>query len=164
MKLYTAKRLAMLGLLCSSMLALGPAFGDVPSPGEHPHYLHAVSDLQAADALLQMPDANQNVVNDQKRVEKAVRNAMGDCKHASWWDNGPTHYTPPTDANNTPGRLREINRLLHSALDNLQAPEGNPKAEAWQQKAVRHTTEAIGDLAQVLTDARLDGNAGLNRP
>lgn len=158
-----AQGLALAAFIGSGVFCANPSAAQVPPPpGGHPHYLHAVSDLQAADALLQMPDPNQNIVNDQKHAQLAVERAIGDCKHASYWNGLPTNYTPAPDVRSGAGRLREINRLLHASLLDLQAPdESGGRAEGWHKKAIKHIEEAIGDYAQVLADAHMDPNEGI---
>ncbi len=106
-------------------------------PGQHPHYLHALSDLRVARALLNRP-AERNVTQDERAAIRQLNQAINDIKQASFYDGKPLDYAPPVDANlSHKDRVQKAVALLGSAHHDLTAyHEDDPLASDWRSRAV----------------------------
>ncbi len=128
-----------------------------PAPAqEHPHYLHALSDLRLARALL---DRQQewNVMRDQYAAVQEVDHAIGEIKRASIDDHRGIEDHPPIDAHlDYRGRLRRAMELLDSADHDLHAEEDNYAALGWRDAAIHHVNDARGAVHRAIEDKRAD--------
>ena len=120
-------------LIAGFMLALvGGSLSGVraDTPGEHPHYLHALSDLRYARAWLTALGEN-NVMGREMDAVVNIDKAIGDIKRASIDDGKDLNDHPPVDANlKHKGRLHKAMALLTSARKDLRFDEGD-KRLAW---------------------------------
>ena len=119
------------------------------SAQEHPHYLHALSDLRLARAFL---DRQQewNVMRDQFA-------AVGEIKRASIDDRKPLEDHPPIDSHiDHRGRLRQAMELLDSADRDLHAEEDNFASLGWRDAAIHHVDEARNAVHRAMEDKRID--------
>ncbi len=133
---------ALLRATTAAALALGLCGGIVDraqadEPGRHPHYLHALSDLRAARALLNRAD-ERNVTEDERAAIRQLNRAIGDIKQASFYDGKLGDYAPPVDANlSHKDRLQKAVALLGNAHHDLTAyHEDDPLASDWRSRAV----------------------------
>lgn len=128
-----------------------------PAPAqEHPHYLHALSDLRLARALL---DRQQewNVMRDQYAAMQEIDHAIGEIKRASIDDHKDLYDHPPIDAHmDHRGRLHKVMELLDSADRDLHAEEDNYAALGWRAAAIHHVNEARGAVHHAEEDKRMD--------
>lgn len=128
-----------------------------PAPAqEHPHYLHALSDLRFARALL---DRQQewNVMRDQYAAVQEIDHAIGEIKRASIDDHKDLYDHPPIDSHmDHRGRLHQVMELLNSADRDLHAEEDNFAALGWRNEAIRHVNEARGAVHRAEEDKRMD--------
>ena len=143
------------GLLCS--LLGGTVSGAwAVTPGEHPHYLHALSDLRAARAWLTAGGEN-NVMGREMDAVVHIDKAIGEIKRASIDDGKDIQDHPPIDANlKHKGRLHKAMALLTSARKDLQFEEDDKKALGWRKDAVKHVNEAVKADKQAINDVKKD--------
>lgn len=80
MKKNPILKIASLAFVVALVLAMG-ASGN-PSPGKHPHYLHALSDLRTARAHLQRPDGGELHEQEREAVHE-IDKAIDEIKKAS---------------------------------------------------------------------------------
>ena len=128
-----------------------------PAPAqEHPHYLHALSDLRLARAML---DRQQewNVVRDQYAAVQEIDHAIGEIKRASIDDRKGLEDHEPIDSHlDHRGRLHRVIELLDSADRDLHAEEDNFAALGWRQAAIHHVDDARGAVHRAMDDKRID--------
>jgi hypothetical protein len=128
-----------------------------PAPAqEHPPYLHAMSDLRLARAILDRPQ-EWNVMHDQAVAMQEIDRALGEIARASMDDHKNPHDPEPIDAHlDHRGRLKKVMELLDSADHDLRAVENNPAAVGWRDSAIQHVDEARGAVHRAFEDKRLD--------
>lgn len=142
-------------LMCSLLGGLA-AVGRADTSGEHPHYLHALSDLRAARAWLTTAGAN-NVMGREMDAVVNIDMAIGDIKRAAIDDGKDLMDHPPIDANlKHKGRLHKAMALLTSARKDLQFVEGDRKALGWRKEALKHVNEAAKADKQAINDVKND--------
>jgi hypothetical protein len=136
------KKLATLAaLLVMPMTGSLPAMAD--TPGTHPHYLHALSDLRFARALLKRPEESNVAATDNDAVAH-VDHAIDDIKRAALDDGKDLGDHPPIDTS-LPRRDRFDKALdiLAKAADDLHYKEGGRAALRWRKDAIRNVNVAI---------------------
>ena len=126
------------------------------TPGEHPHYLHALSDLRAARAWLTTAGEN-NVMGREMDAVVNIDKAIGEIKRASLDDNKDLKDHPPIDAGiKHKGRLHKAMALLTSARKDLQFEEDDKKALGWRKAALKHVNDAAKADKQAINDVKND--------
>jgi len=142
---------AALTVVMAGCAAPGPAKAQ-----EHPHYLHALSDLRLARAFL---DRQQewNVMRDQYAAVEEIDHAIGEIKRASIDDRKDLRDHEPIDTRlDHRGRLRRVMELLDSADRDLHAEEDNFAALGWRAAAIHHVDDARAAVHRAMEDKRID--------
>jgi hypothetical protein len=124
------------------------------SPAQHPAYLHALTDLRHARALLERP-AKPDVKWDENAAIREIDAAINEIKQAAIDDRKPLEDHPPIDAHvNHRDRLRQAQQLLHKAAGDIDEKEDNNWAKGLRGRANMHirnaenaVNAAIGDRA-----------------
>ncbi len=130
------------------------AFAD--TPGRHPRYIHARSDLRAAQILLRIHD-EPNVMRHVDAVHAEVEAAISEIDRAAVMDRKDFEDRPRIDTNiDRPGRFRKVMALLASARRDIGEEEDNPRAIAWRDAAFRHIDAAMEQLRRAARDLRID--------
>ena len=114
------------------------------TPGQHPGYLHALTELKSARWLIQHRADNPqpSVAADGAVVD--INAAIGDVTHAASIDDKNLDLHPPADVPPTSKvRLQKALELLGEALNDVNRPEDNPAAGPYQRGAIRHINAAI---------------------
>jgi hypothetical protein len=128
-----------------------------PAPAqEHPHYLHALSDLRLARAFL---DRQQewNVMRDQFTAIGEIDHAIGEIKRASIDDHKDLRDHEPIDSHlDHNGRLHKVMELLDAADRDLHAEEDNYASLGWRDAAIHHVNEARNSVYRAMQDKRMD--------
>jgi hypothetical protein len=118
--------------LIASTLALAD------EPGRHPHYIHALSDLRAAQWQIDHRRPEDGAVREDEQVASdEVSIAIRSVSDAAWRDGKDLGFQPPPDAPMAyGGRLRAAIDLLHAARNDLAMPEDDPVARGRQHAAL----------------------------
>lgn len=146
MKVRTRSALMVL----STCLLLTPAALLADTPGKHPHYIHARSDLAKARQLLGQPEEG-NVAAQLRNAMNEVNQAIGEIDRAAVLDRKDMDDHPPIDTSlKCLGKFREIFRLLHSAQKDIDQEEDNPAARAWRNRANGEINEAVKFVKKAL--------------
>ena len=131
-------------------------------PGRHPHYVHALSDLRAAQWQIdhRRPEdgemrEDELVASDEvgAAIHSATVAASADAKDLGW--NPPPDAPPAYD-----GRLHAAIDLLHAAHNDLALPEDDPMARNQQKLALLrvdaalHAAERAVNVVRRLDDSR----------
>ena len=113
------------------------------TPGRHPAYLRARTDLRRADLLMQVRE-EPNVRRDLDAATHEVREAIREGDAAASWDRKDLLDNPPIDTYpDRPGRFRAIVQFLAGARRDIAREEDNPAARAWRDRALHDIDEAI---------------------
>lgn len=139
----------LLSIACFGLAAVS-AFAD--TPGRHPYYLHARSDLRRAHRLLSVRD-EPNVMRDMQRADRSVLAAIAEIDQAAMYDRKDIDDNPPVDVNiDRPGRFRMIADLINGAKRDLARAEDNPAAAGWRNNAYCELDEALNFVRQAARD------------
>lgn len=139
-------------LLASIAVVALPAFAD--TPGHHPAYLHALSDLRYARALLNRPQ-EIHVQRDQAAAIDRIDKAIYELKNASIDDHKNLNDHPRIDANlDRPGRLARVMELLKKIENDIEREEDNANARGWRNAAIKYVREAEGLTEKARRDVR----------
>jgi hypothetical protein len=126
------------------------------TPGRHPRYIHARTDLRTAQLLLRVHD-EPNVMRHVDAVHAEVEAAIHEVDRAAVIDRKDWMDRPPIDANlDRPGRFRKAMELLVSARRDIGEEEDNPRAKEWRNAAFRHIDAAIDQLRRAARDLKID--------
>ena len=130
------------------------AFGQMP--GRHPHYIHALSDLRAAQWQIdhRRPEdgemrEDELVASDEvaAAIHSATSAAAADAKDLGW--NPPPDAPPAYD-----GRLHAAIDLLRAAHADLALPEDDPMALNQQRLAILRVDAALHATQRAIGAAR----------
>lgn len=145
-KLFTV---SILSLLLTAAVGHNIARADIP--GNHPHYLHARTDLRKAELLLNAPD-ERNVVREQRLGDRQIDVAIAEIDRAAILDRKDVDDRPPVDVSlKHLDRLHEALRLLNNAhYDLTYYQEDNRSALGWRRTAVYHVDQAISDIRRAI--------------
>jgi len=132
--------------------APAPAVAVAPSPQAHPAYLHALTDLRHARALLERP-AKPDVKFDETVAIREIDDAINEIKKASIDDGKPLTDHPPIDAHVAHrDRLRQAEELLHKAAADIDQREDNAWATGLRGRANGHIRNAENAVHEAMAD------------
>jgi hypothetical protein len=154
------KKLALGAVFALPLLASTLAMGD--EPGRHPHYIHALSDLRAAQWQIDHRRPEDGEVREDEQVASdEVSIAIRSVTDAAYRDGKDLGFQPPPD---TPlaydGRLHAAIDLLRAARNDLTLPEDDPVARGQQHSALLrvdaslHAAQRAIGAAQRAQDSR----------
>ncbi len=151
---------AIAAMLTGALLA--PASADTPGP--HPYYVHALSDLRHAAALENHPD-EINVVAEQRTALADIRTAIAAATQAAGDDAKNLNQRFPVDGpQDRHGRLLRARSDLRDALRDLQRPEANPAAVVLRDEAIDATRQAIAATDAAMRDDHIDDRGAAPHP
>ncbi len=144
MKLLMAAPLALVTPLAASAAGAG---------NQHPAYLHALSDLRRAYALIEHRPGDKAVNGQEEFAKSAISKAIDDVKRASVDDGKSLKDIPPPQASaDHSGRLHEAADLLREVRSDIDREEDDPKAKSAQQAALKDVEAALEATKQGITD------------
>jgi hypothetical protein len=136
------------------LLAL-PFAANADLPGQHPYYLHALSDLRAARWMLEHRPGDVAVSASEDVGITEIDKAIGEIKRAAIDDGKNVADHPPVDLpNDRPGRLHKALDLLHKAHSDLNREEDDPMTRGLKDRALHHVDEAIHATEGAVGDVR----------
>jgi hypothetical protein len=139
-----------------ALCALAPSASFAGFFGDHPRYLHALSDMRYARSLVLKPD-DRNVVIDEKNAARELDAAIGEIKEAAREDWKPINDHPPVDTNmDRPGRLHEAIKVLNKAQHDLSEEEDDSHARNLRNRAIQHLQVARNFIHQAIGDKEFD--------
>jgi len=150
----------LLPLFGAVALAFLPSQSQADTPGRHPFYLHARTDLRAAQWISrgsEDPDVSRRLHEADQEIEAAIheidRAAMFDHKNL---DDHP-RIDERLDRN---GRFRKMMELLQKSRSDIAREEDNPSAIGWRDLAYRHIDKAMEFVHRAARDLRIDRELG----
>jgi tetratricopeptide (TPR) repeat protein len=124
-----------------------------PMPSVHPAYLHAISDLRYARAMLYRGDWRP-VMRDQQAAVEEIDRAIAEAKRAAIDDGKNIDDHPPIDRGlGWEGRFRKAMELLNSAEHDLSEAETNGAASAWRNAALGNVQRAKAFVGKAMRDS-----------
>jgi hypothetical protein len=146
--------------LAGLVVAIAPVAVDAQMPGRHPAYLHARSDLRAAQFLLRVreePNVTRHLVEADHETEAAIL----EIDHAAVLDHKDLDDHPHVDMNfDRLGRFRRTVELLREARADLGREEDNGRARGWRDAAYRHIDGALEHIHKASVDLHWDHELG----
>ncbi len=137
------KRLTMVALAAAfALFALhGKAAAD--TPGKHPAYLHALTDLRSARGYLDKLSVDDHIDDQEQHAIDEIDAAIGEIKKASIDDGKDLHDHPAIDTHlKRTDRFHKALELLNKAHHDLDREEDNEGAEGLKYRALHHIDEA----------------------
>jgi hypothetical protein len=142
MKSLTKLAMAVLGAALITPVYTAVIAAPAAARGEHPAYLHALSDLRDARAHLERPDGGERKEQERKAIEE-IDAAIFEIKRASIDDGKNINDHVPVDAHlDWPGRLHRAVELLDKAHSDVSREEDNRFADGLQARALEHIDRA----------------------
>ena len=136
--------------------ALFAATLSADTPGRHPRYLHARTDLRTAQLLLRVHD-EPNVMHHVDAVHAEIEAAVHEVDRAAVIDRKDLEDHPRIDTGlDRAGRFRKAMALLVSARRDINEEEDNPRAIGWRNAAFQHIDAAMEQLRHAARDLRID--------
>lgn len=124
-----------------------------PAPAAHPAYLHALTDMRHARALLERPARGAEVRWDENRAIGQIDAAIREIRDAAIDDGKPLDDHPPVDAHlRHRDRIRTAIDLLEKAAHDIEEREDNAYARGLRGRAVGHLREAIRASREAIED------------
>ena len=138
-------RISVLSLI-AAVAAMAPALVSADTPGRHPAYLHARSDLRAAQFLLRVHE-ERNVTRHLVQADHEAEASIHEIDQAAVIDHKDIDEHPHVDLNlDRQGRFRRIVELLREARADLGREEDNGRARGWRDAAYRHIDLALDNM------------------
>jgi hypothetical protein len=131
-----------------ALIAAVPSWAD--TPGHHPAYLHALSDLRDARAHLQH-FTNEPVVAEEEHAIAHIDKAIGEIKQAAIMDGKNIQDHMPIDTHlGRHDRFVKAMELLDKAQRDVSGEEDQPDTMGLQQRVIRHIEEARHSVRHAL--------------
>ena len=142
-------------------VVLAPALAHADTPGRHPAYLRARTDLRIAQALTRVNE-EPNVMRKMRSANHEIEVAVRQIDRAAVIDHKDVDDHPRPDAAlDRAGRFRKIAELLRSSRMDLAREEDNGAARGWRNAAYQHIDAALDLLHRAAVDLRIDRELGL---
>lgn len=150
-----AERFVRDGIEDARAMEAAPPPPPAPPPSAHPAYLHALSDLRVARALLTRPTRDAEVKWDENRALGQIDAAIREIRDAAIDDGKPLDDHPPVDAHlRHRDRIRAAADLLDKAARDIEQREDNSFARGLRGRAIGHIREAIRFSREAIEDHR----------
>jgi hypothetical protein len=118
-------------------------FAAADTPGAHPAYLHALTDLRHARAHLNVNTPNARVDADETLAIGEIDAAIREIQDAAIDDGKNLNDHPPVDEHWTRSdRLRRAMELLDGAHHDIDQHESDGYARGLKKRALHHIDEA----------------------
>jgi hypothetical protein len=145
----------MLQFIASVTFALvvaAPTWAD--TPGRHPAYLHALSDLRDARAHLERL-ASDPVNQEEDHAVVAIDKAIDEIKRAAIMDGKNIADHVPVDAHMPlRGRFHKALDLLNKAQADVSGEEDQPDTQGLQMRVIHHIDEARRSVKHAIETIR----------
>ncbi len=146
-------------LFIATAIAL-PVSSSADTPGRHPLYLRARSDLRTVQWLLRVND-EPNVMRHVHAVDEETERAIQEIDRAAVLDHKDLNDHPGIDQRlDRRGRFQKAMELLKRARHDIGKEEDNPRALAWRDGAYRHIDAAMDQLRLAARDLHMDHMEG----
>lgn len=121
-------------------------------PGDHPAYLHALTDLRYARALLDRFTHSEQLSVDQESAITEINRAIHEIKEAAIDDGKDINAHPALDLQmDLRGRLHKALEVLDKAHADIDRREDNTFARGLKHRALQHIDEARRIVAHAIS-------------
>ncbi|WP_243050631.1 hypothetical protein [Dyella sp. RRB7] len=142
-------------MLTAGLGVLLPLSAHADLPGNHPAYLHALSDLRAARWMLEHRPGDAAISSHEDVAISEIDHAIDEIKRASIDDGKDLNDHPPiTRPLDQPGRLHAALDLLGQVHHDIDREEDDPQARELKHRAIAHVDEAAHAVESAINDAR----------
>ena len=132
-------------ILLAFFLAICSAMSIADTPGKHPAYLHALSDLRHARAYLDRLTPSDRLDNEEEHAIREIDAAIREIKQASIDDGKNLNDHPPVDTHlDRKGRYHKALELLDRAHHDVSEKESDQFAQGLRHRALEHIDGAHG--------------------
>lgn len=139
--------------LLFAFAALLTTFATAETPGIHPAYLHALTDLRHARAHVDKFVMNGREDSDEARAVRAIDAAINDIKEAAIDDGKNLNDHPQVDEHfDRVGRYRRALELLDGAYRDIDQREDNGWSRGLKHRAMGHIEEARRAIRHAMED------------
>ena len=152
--MFKVKRSALIATLLTSILvsAQGAASGNA---SEHPGYLHALTDLRLARAVLERREGWGRASTDQARAIYEINAAITELSQGAAEESKKLSRMPPIDQHWEPeDRVHRALEALGQARQAITGEEDSPMAFGWRDRTFRHIEMAQQATTSVLETAQ----------
>jgi hypothetical protein len=153
--------------LSRAVLALGFALVFAPTgvrsdtPGRHPLYIHARSDMRAAQLFMRLREDDPKVSWRLHQADLEIEAGIKELDRAAVIDHKDLVENPQIDViADRPGRLHKIVDLLRGARRDLGREEDNPNAVGWRDLAFKRIDNAMDHIHRAAVDLKIDRDLG----
>lgn len=130
-------------MVCTLGALLLPSAMFADTPGRHPAYLHALTDLRYARAYLDRLGDDNAVDNDSRRAIGEIDAAINEIRRASIDDGKNLEDHPAVDAHlKRTDRFHKALELLDKAHNDVARVEADEGARGLRNRAIQHIDEA----------------------
>jgi hypothetical protein len=144
MKTSMFKKISFAFLLVSFGIVSTAKAGIPGTQGDHPYYLHALSDLRAARWMIEHRPGNWEQTMDEIEAVKQIDAAIKEIRTAAIEDGKDINDHPKADEHpDHMGRLHDALAFLCKARKDISHDEDNQFAEGLQGRAYLHIDAAI---------------------
>lgn len=145
------KLLARLGALLLALAVLVPLSASADAPGEHPAYMHALSDLRAARWLIDHHPPNWSQGGDEAEAVHQIDEAIRELREAAFDDGKDLNFHPAVDERpDQPGRLHGALDALRRARADVSREEDNGYARGLRNRSIGHIDAAINHVRRAI--------------
>jgi hypothetical protein len=138
-------------ILLAFFLAVCAALSSADTPGKHPAYLHALTDLRHARAHLDRLTPSDHLDNEEEHAIREIDAAINEIKQASIDDGKNLNDHPPVDAHlNKKGRYHKALELLDKARHDISEKEDDQFARGLRHRALEHIDGAHGIVDRLI--------------
>jgi hypothetical protein len=138
----------LIAVAAIALMAAVPTWAD--TPGKHPAYLHALSDLRDARAHLEH-FTNEPVVAEEEHAIAHIDKAIGEIKRAAIMDGKNIQDHVPIDTHlGRHDRFVKAMELLDRAQHDVSGEEDQPDTMGLQQRVIHHIEEARHSVRHAL--------------
>jgi hypothetical protein len=150
----------LLPIISAAILAFAPLQGQADTPGRHPFYLHARSDLRTAQWISRGSE-DPNVTRRLHEADQEIEAAIHEIDRASVLDHKDLNDHPHIDEKLTRSdRFRKMMELLQKSRADIGREEDNPSAIGLRDLAYRHIDKAMELVHRAARDLRIDRDLG----
>jgi hypothetical protein len=143
-------------LISLTLFALGAVGLNADTPGRHPAYLHARTDLRTSQFFMRVRE-EPNVTRNLRTADREVDAAIREIDRAAVLDRKDLDDRPHIDTSlDRRGRFEKIVALLRSARADLAREEDNGRASGWRDAAYRHIDAALESMHRAAVDQHWD--------
>ena len=156
--MFTSHKLFSIVFLAATFST--PLVLQADTPGHHPAYLHARSDLRVAQWLMRVHD-DPEVMRRVHQADVEIDKAIHEMDVAARFDHKDLDDHPHIDVSlDRRGRFRKVMELLQRARADIGREEDDPSAIGWRNLAYRHIDEAMNFVRHAAHDLQMERDLG----